>query len=262
MNKKSTGYAEPKSNPKILSAIVILVLLLLVVWTLSDGRSPTNIEATPQATSTSYSVEALIATAEAVEATLPTPTLLPGWPEDKAKDIAARDLSETAYATARVLYPPPPNYRPPRTPIPTRIWPTPIPHDTPTGDGIIRDMQSNGPPCIMLYSTNEWSGQINGQQGEYYTLACAGSDKQDKTLGAIVVRVGSHDPDQPSEVTYFRTTAHTGQLRIIREANNTLTLQASDNSLLNFDLATRQWVNPPLTPSPSVSPLPTLTASP
>jgi hypothetical protein len=201
------------------------------------------VPATAQATPT-WSMQGFRATAEAIKATLPTRTLLPDWPEDKAKDIAARDLSETAYATVQVLYPPPPDYIE-MTPAPTVIYPTSIPHNTPTGDGVIRDEQSDGPPCTMLYSTNEWSGQINGQQGEYYTLACAGADKEDRTLGAIVIQVGTHDPDQPVEVTYFRTTEHTGHLRIVGESNHTLTLQAeSDQSLLYFDLITRQWVNP------------------
>jgi hypothetical protein len=202
------------------------------------------VPATAQATPT-WSIQGFVATAEAIEATLPTRTLLPDWPEDKAKDIAARDLSETAYATVQVLYPPPPGYEPPRTPVPTVIYPTSIPHDTPTGNGIMRDVTNPGPPCTMVVNTNEWRGQINGQQGEYYTEACAGSDKQYRDLGAIVVQVGTHDPDQPVDVKYYRTTVHTGQLRIIEESNHTLTLQAeSDHSLLYFDLITRQWVNP------------------
>ena len=71
-----------------------------------------------------------------------------------------------------------------------------------------------------------------------------------------MVRVGSHDPDIPSEVKLYRTSVHTGKLRIVGESNLTLTLQATDNSLLYFDLITQQWVQSPLTP------VPTLTASP
>jgi hypothetical protein len=109
----------------------------------------------------------------------------------------------------------------------------------------MRDVTNPGPPCTMVVNTNEWRGQINGQQGEYYTEACAGSDRQYRELGAIVIRVGTHDPDQPVDVKYYRTTVHTGQLRIIEESNHTLTLQAaSDQSLLYFDLITRQWINP------------------
>lgn len=241
---------------------IILALLLLVVRALSANPSPISqsatmgteavVQATPTAT---FSIEGFIATAEAIKATLPTRTLVPGWPEDKAKGMADRDLSETAYATMQVLYPPPPDY-PEMTPVPTVIFPTAIPHNTPTGDGVIRDKESDGPPCTMVVSTNEWSGQINGQQGEYYTLACAGADKQDKTLGAVVVRVGSHDPDIPSEVKLYRTSVHAGKLRIVGEANHTLTLQATDNSLLYFDLITQQWVQSPLTPVPTLTALP------
>jgi hypothetical protein len=205
-----------------------------------------------------YYAQVVEATAIAIAQTLPTPSPIAGLHPDLQESAKRRYIVDIALQTAVALYPPPPNYDPrseitphvPLTPFPTEApWPKTL-----TQNGAIYNRSlEDDPTGRLLNSQNYWMGNVASEG----TSVFAGSEKTGPDHGVIVVKWSLLEGgERVWRIVEYQAPAEVGALRIITEVDGQLTLQAADNSLLYFNLVTRQWVSPTLTPAAAT---PTLT---
>lgn len=186
------------------------------------------------------------ATAVAIAQTLPSPSPVPGWSDDKQPFFSNKDLMIRASGTTRALYPPPPDYYVPT--VEPNTWPTPIPAEREAGDGIIVDESiADSPPFSLLsdqiHIVNHWVKVM----GDQLLIVVAGSAPrnvdalQGKVLVALIDRETFRFVGEPS---YYETPGHNGKVQVIDAVGERLTLRAADGTLFYFDVPTSSWVNP------------------
>lgn len=205
------------------------------------------------------------ATAIAIAQTLATPTLIPNIRPDIQEDRKNNYLANSAFMTA-VAQNPYPADSDPRSEMTPIVYLTPLPTEAslpsrPTENGDIYDLSlEDNPIGKMLYSVNYWIGSIDSERLGVY----AGHSSSDPTQGLLIVRESIVENGEPKyRFTDYITSSRLGPVRIISETGGQLTLQVAGSSQFYFDLATRQWVSPPLpTPSLSILPLPTMSPLP
>jgi hypothetical protein len=152
--------------------------------------------------------------------------------------------------------------RPNRTLTPI-VWPTAIPIPTsvyyPAGDGMILE-DGQIVPAELGSFTNQWQQRV----GDVYTQVYFGKEKYDPTQGIVLVKM--YGPGHPMEMEIYRTPQARGAVRVVGATGTTLQARTEMGDYIVFDLATRQWVSPPLTPGPSpsvlVSPVPSVSPLP
>jgi hypothetical protein len=106
-----------------------------------------------------------------------------------------------------------------------------------------------------------WNGYLNGNLLEL----CAGHEQLggDPHQGVILLRVFEQDQVTIVSDDVYETPNKVGAVHIVTANSNSVTVASEDGqTTFTFDIATRQWVLPLPTSSPSSSPLPTVTISP
>jgi hypothetical protein len=262
----------------ILPGLITVGLVAAGLWSISWIAGPTSnlpsrdasvvgvtssptppAQAPPPVATSTWSGQALDATAVAIAATLPT--LSPNPRSEPTKDAYWRTSKvwDVAIQTAIAIYPPPTPITFPDvfTPTPHPPWPTEIVHKRPTSQGMIYDERFIGPPCNEVYGTNHWYGTAVSHP----THVCAGEDKMERGRGAIVVEVWYSADQEAAYGGYFLTPSSQGAVRIQDVIGDQVILVSTNNTVFYFDLATSQWSSPTPGPSPSPS-VPTSTNTP
>jgi hypothetical protein len=190
-----------------------------------------------------YSTDALNATAVAIVHELATASPIPSIAprEWERKDLSR--LWDAADATARALYPRPPNWRLPQptVEIPLTPWPTePI---RTAGAGAIYDDSFVQNPDNVIKVTNSWSENVGNQEIVVYAGAkFQYEDPQQGMLMVVIYLKGTWDIASGPEL--YQSPSRAGKLRTIDAVGQRLTVRAENGTLFYFDVPTRAWVSP------------------
>jgi hypothetical protein len=106
-----------------------------------------------------------------------------------------------------------------------------------------------------------WNGYLNGDLLEL----CAGHEQLggDPEQGVILLRVYWQDQVTIVSDDVYETPNKVGSVHIVTASSDSVMVASEDGQhTFTFDIATRQWVLPPATPSPTTSPLSATTMSP
>jgi hypothetical protein len=125
---------------------------------------------------------------------------------------------------------------------------------TPAGAGRILNSKSRGlgePPV-----RNSWVAEI----GSVVIEVAAGWSREDETQGLLAIRERNTQTGEGQGLEIFLSPTNSGALEVVDAAGQVLTLAAEDGTIFYFDVQSRQWVSAPTaSPSPAISPLPSLT---
>jgi hypothetical protein len=205
-----------------------------------------------------YYAQVVQATAIAIAQTLPTPSPIPNA-GPRVQEWKKREyLADASMRTAVAMYPPPPGYDPSSeftpdtsTPLPTE---KPYPYVATENGRIYSHSLMDDPEGKMIAHVNHWSGKIDNGGVTLF----AGHHKENAAQGLLMTR--EVDPQDPEKLRFqfYATPTQSGAIRIIAETGGQFTLQAADGTTFIFDLNTRQWVSPSLTPVTTPVDTPTL----
>lgn len=213
-----------------------------------------------------YYGQVVRATAFAIAQVLPTPSPIPSAHPAIQEREKREYLADASMRTAVAMYPPPPGYRPSSefTPVVEPPYPTgtPRPYIATENGRIYNHSLEDAPEGKMIGHINHWVGSIGGSDIVVY----AGYVRYKESQGLLMTR--EKNPQDPEQLLFqdYPTPTQSGFIRIVSETGGLFTLQSLDGVTSVFDLTTRQWVSPPLTPGPSpsafVSPVPSGTPLP
>ena len=126
---------------------------------------------------------------------------------------------------------------------PIVITPLPIPTDKPIPTPILGLSGYGGDADNYFNHTDVWRGLVDNE----YVYVNAGAPWDNQAQGTLLVITRTLDLQTYGRKQLFPTPARAGLIRIVEVLGSRLTIRGEDGTLFYFDVATRQWVDPPST---------------